>query len=140
MRFLDHEGEMAARIRAFDWSGHPLGPPRDWPDALKFALDVALGSTFPTAVYWGPELFLLYNDAWAPIPAERHPWALGRPGGEVWADIWDVVGPQMRGVIESGRGFAIYDQQLMMERDGRPQETWWNYSFTPVRDADGRVA
>ncbi len=140
LRFLDHEGEMAARIRAFDWSNHVLGPPETWPDALKFALDVALGSTFPTAVYWGPELFLLYNDAWAPIPAERHPWALGRPGGEVWADIWNVVGPQMREVLETGRGFAFYDQKLLMARDGRQQETWWNYSFTPVRDAEGRVA
>lgn len=140
LRFLDHEGEMAARIRDFDWSAHPLGPPEHWPDVLKFALDVALGSTFPTAVYWGPELYLLYNDAWATIPADRHPWALGRPGAEVWADIWDVVGPQIVGVLESGRGFAIYDQQLMMMRDGRRQETWWNYSFTPLRGGGGEVA
>ncbi|RVT90557.1 response regulator [Sphingomonas crocodyli] len=26
-----------------------------------------------------------------------------------------------------------------MVRDGRPQDTWWNYSFTPVRGEDGTV-
>ncbi|MEP9358707.1 PAS domain-containing protein [Sphingomonas sp. KR3-1] len=139
LRFLDHEGEMAARIRGFDWATHPLGAPQHWPDPLKFALDMALASSFPSAIYWGPDLHLLYNDAWAPIPAERHPWALGRPAREVWADIWAIVAPQMEQVIASGRGFAIYDQLLAMERGGRPQETWWNYSFTPIRDADGEV-
>ena len=138
-RFLDHEGEMAERIRTFDWANHPLGPPETWPDALGFALDLALASTFPTAIYWGEDLHLLYNDAWAPIPAERHPGALGRPAREVWRDIWDVVGPQMASVTATGRGFAIYDQFLAMERAGRSQETWWNYSFTPIRDGAGRV-
>jgi PAS domain S-box-containing protein len=137
LRFLDHEGEMAARIRDFDWSAHPLGLPANWPDPLKFAVDLALGSSFPSAIYWGPDFHLLYNDAWAPIPAERHPWALGRSGAEVFAEIWDVVGPQMAQVLESGRGFASYDQQLMMVRGGMPRETWWNYSFTPIRAADG---
>ncbi|UZK65380.1 PAS domain-containing protein [Sphingomonas sp. M1-B02] len=139
LRFLDHGGEMAARIREADWEGSPLGRPEEWPPALKFALDMALAATFPTAIYWGPDFRLLYNDAWAPIPAERHPWALGRPGGEVWADIWDVVGPQIAQVVASGEGFAIFDQYLPMERDGRPHDTWWNYSFTPIRDEDGEV-
>ncbi len=139
LRFLDHEGEMAARIRAFDWSNHKLGPPETWPEPLKFALDLALASTFPAAIYWGEDLILLYNDAWAPIPGERHPDALGRPASEVWHDIWDVVGPQMETVIARGRGFAIFDQLLEIERDGRPQESWWNYSFTPIRDGEGRV-
>jgi len=139
LRFLDHDGEMAARIRAFDWSGHPLGKPEAWPEPLKFALDMALASSFPAAIYWGEDFHLLYNDAWAPIPAERHPWSLSRSGREVWADIWEIVGPQMEEVVASGRGFAIYDQLLAMERDGRPQETWWNYSFTPIRDGQGKV-
>jgi PAS domain S-box-containing protein len=139
LRFLDHRGEMSGRIRDFDWRAHPLGTPDTWPQPLKFALDMALASSFPTAIYWGPELRLLYNDAWAPIPAERHPWALGRPGAEVWADIWDLVGPQMERVLATGEGHAAYDQMLPMERNGRRQESWWNYSFTPIRDEAGNV-
>jgi PAS domain S-box-containing protein len=137
--FLDHHGEMARRIRELDWSAHPLGVPESWPTPLRFALDTALGSTFPTAIYWGPDFHLLYNDAWSPIPAERHPQALGRPAAEIWPEIWDVVGPQMRGAVESGQGFAAYDQLLRMARGGELRDTWWNYSFTPIRDEDGAV-
>ena len=77
LRFLDHPGEMAARIREKDWRGHPLGPPETWPQALRFSLNLALASSFPMAIYWGPDFHLLYNDAWSAIPADRHPWALG---------------------------------------------------------------
>jgi len=137
--FLQGDGEMGARMRAHDWSATTLGPPDGWPVELRVALSICLQSTAPMAIYWGPRLKLLYNDAWSPIPAERHPWALGKPGAEVWADIWDVVGPQLGEVMESGVGFSAVNQLLRMERGGRPRETWWNYSFTPINGADGRV-
>ncbi|RZI37958.1 PAS domain S-box protein, partial [Herbaspirillum sp. HC18] len=74
-----------------------------------------------------------------PILAARHPGALGRPAREVWRDAWDMVGPQMARVIATGQGFAVYDQRVATERAGRRQETWWNYSFTPLRDGAGRI-
>ncbi len=139
LRFLDHGGDMAERLLTFDWSVHPFGQPETWCEPLRFTVDMMLGSQFPKALYWGPEFRLIYNDAWAPIPGERHPWALGRPGAEVWPEIWDVVGPQMAEVVATGRGFAVYDQLLRIARDGVPHDSWWNYSFTPLRDAEGRV-
>lgn len=139
LRFLDHAGDMPHRIREHDWAATPLGPIEGWPQALRFALNIALGSSFPTAIYWGPDFRLLYNDAWAPIPADRHPWALGRPAAEVWSDIWHVVGPQMERVLETGEAFAVYDIMLPIKRRGVVQETWWNYSFTPIRDEYGVV-
>jgi PAS domain S-box-containing protein len=137
--FLDGGGGTGTLIRAYDWAATPLGPPETWPQSLRSALSICLHSSFPTAIYWGPELRLLYNEAWAPIPAERHPWALGRPGAEVWADIWDVVGPQFARVVETGEGFSTYDQMLPMVRAGVRCETYWNYSFTPIRGEDGSV-
>src|SRR3546814_10752694 len=80
------------------------------------------------------------NDAWAPVPAERHPKALGRPAREVWADIWDVIGPQFEKVIAEGEGFSTFDRMLPMVRDGAVRETYWNYSFTPIRGESGAVA
>ncbi|MDF7776194.1 PAS domain-containing protein [Sphingomonas sp. AOB5] len=137
--FLDHDGEMAQRIRDMDWSAHPLGNPETWPQPLRFALDTALASSFPTAIYWGPDFHLLYNDAWSSIPAERHPAALGKPGAEIWPEIWDIVGPQMQAAVASRTGFAAYDQPLSMMRAGSLRDTWWNYSFTPIRDESGKV-
>jgi PAS domain S-box-containing protein len=137
--FLAGGGEMGERIRRHDWAGTALGAPERWPPALRGALGICLHSSFPTAIYWGPELLLLYNDAWAPVPADRHPWALGRPAREVWADIWPVVATQFAQVMERGEGVSSFDQMLPMRRGDSIEETYWNYSFTPIRDEAGHV-
>ena len=129
---------MGARIRAHDWT-HTLGSPDQWPVTLRAALGICLTSAFPTAIYWGPELRLFYNDAWAPIPGNKHPQALGQPARQVWADIWEIIEPQLREVISTGKGLSATEQMLPMERHGRIEETYWNYSFTPIRDESGVV-
>ena len=139
LSFLEDGGELGALIRSHDWASTPLGPFEEWPQSLRSALSICLNSSFPTSIYWGPELRLLYNDAWSIIPAERHPWALGRPGREVWSDIWDVIGPQFENVLLTGAGFSTFDQRLPMVRGGRPRETYWNYSITPIRGEQGQV-
>lgn len=131
---------MAQRIRAYDWAATPLGAPEEWPQSLRSALSICLNSSFPTAIYWGPELRLLYNDAWSFIPGPRHPEALGQRADKVWSDIWHVVGPQLHAVLETGKGFATHDQMLPMKRYGVLEETYWDYSFTPIAGEDGSVA
>lgn len=139
LRFLDHGGEMGRRIRDRDWSQTPLGPIADWPGTLRTVLGVCLSSSHPTCVYWGPEMRLLYNDAWSVIPAERHPECLGQPAAEVWQDLWDVVGPEFRQVLSSGKSVVAYDQPLTFVRDGVPVQTWFNYSLSPIRDESGEI-
>jgi PAS domain-containing protein len=138
LAFLQGGGAMGERIRAFDWASHPMGPPEQWPQALRMSLSLCLHSSFPTAIYWGPEMYVLYNDAWSVIPADKHPWILGKPAHEGWSDIWDIVGPQFRQVL-AGEGLALYEQMLPMVRGGKARETWWNYSLTPIRGADHDV-
>lgn len=130
---------MGERLRAFDWDSHPLGRPEQWPDALGMAMALCLNSSFPTAIYWGPGLYVLYNDAWSEIPAEKHPWILGKPAAQGWSDIWHVVGPQFESVRDTGVGMALYEQMLPMVRGGEQRETWWNYSLTAIRQADQTV-
>ena len=137
--FMSGGGAMGERIRAVDWAASPLGPPETWPEVLRSALRICLSSAFPTAIYWGPDLVLLYNDSWSPIPAERHPGCLGRPAREVWSDIWDIIEPQFAAVVETGEGFSAFDQLLPMVRDGVARTTYWDYSFTPLIDREGRV-
>ena len=134
--FLIGGGEMGERIRARDWTTTPFGPPESWSPALRTSLSLCLNSDMPTAIYWGRDLRLLYNDAWAPIAGEKHPWALGRAAREVWADIWDVIEPQLEEVMRTGRAFSIADQMLPMERGGRVQRTHWDYSFAPILDVE----
>lgn len=140
MSFLAGGSEMARRIREYDWTGHPFGLPETWPQSLRSALSICLHSAFPTAIYWGSDLRLLYNDAWAPIPGPRHPGALGAPAREVWSDIWHVIEPQFAQLIATGEGIFVEDQMLPMRRFGLTEETYWSYSFTPIRGEDGAIA
>lgn len=140
MTFTPHTtSEMKQRIQAIDWEKTSFGPEADWPQELRMALSLCLNTTLPTAIYWGDDLRLLYNDGWAPIAGEKHPWALGRPAREVWADIWHVIEPQLLAVLQTGQGFSVADQMLPMQRGGRVQQTHWDYSFAPIFAQDGKV-
>src|SRR5690606_20288697 len=57
-----------------------------------------------------------------------------------WADIWHVIEPQLRPVIEKVRGLSLLEQMLPMRRGDRVEETYWDYSFTPILDENGKVA
>ena len=134
-------GEMGARIRAHDWSRTPLGPIEAWPQSLRSALSICLGSRFPIVLYWGTERTVLYNDAYAEILGKKHPWALGRACREVWSEIWDVIAPMLDGVVTSGEATWSDDQLLLLERRGYPEECYFSFSFSPVggasRQAEG---
>ncbi|MET0399061.1 MAG: ATP-binding protein [Longimicrobiaceae bacterium] len=132
-------GEMGALMRAHDWSSTPLGPAAGWPQSLRSALGICLHSRYPIALYWGPELALLYNDAWSPIPGVKHPWALGRPGREVWPEIWDSIGPLFERVLGTGEGIWQEDELLPMRRHGYTEECYFNFTFSPIPGEGGRI-
>ena len=67
------DGEMASRIRAFDWSVTPLGPSVGWPQSLKTVVDLMLDSAFPSYVWWGPDLIQFCNDPAIEINGTKHP-------------------------------------------------------------------
>src|ERR1700687_2079253 len=107
------EGEMAALIRATDWSKTPLGPIESWPHSLCTAVSICLGSRHPIVLWWGPERWMFYNDGYRPLLGERkHPQFLGRPGQECWAEIWSIIGPMMDQVIDTGK--ATWSEDLML--------------------------
>lgn len=137
--FLSGGGEMGERIRSFNWSQTPLKSIEEWPQSLRAAAGICVGSGFPIAIYWGPDLVLLYNDAWSPIPGEKHPWALGRPAREVWPEIWDTIEPLFEQVTQTGRATRSRDQLLPMRRHGYTEECYFDYTFTPIHGESGKV-
>ena len=132
-------GEMARRIRDFDWSKTPLGPEDRWPASLKTAVRVMLGSRYPMFVWWGEDRINIYNDAYAPVLGDRHPRALGRPAEETWSDIWDTVGPQAELVMREGRSTWSEELLLVMGRKGFLEESFFTYSYSPIPDDDGAI-
>jgi signal transduction histidine kinase/GAF domain-containing protein len=137
MRLAADDTRLGELIDTLDWARTPLGPMPSWPHSLRTSTDLCLASRFPIVLYWGPELVTIYNDAYAPILRSKHPWALGRPCREVWAEIWDVIGPMLMGVMNSATATWSDDMLLVLERRGYPEECYFSFSFTPVRGEDG---
>ncbi|MBV9527671.1 PAS domain S-box protein [Sphingomonas sp.] len=130
---------MSRLIASHDWTPTQLGSIEDWPQSLRSTLSACLASPLVTAVLWGPEYRLLYNDGYAATLADRHPWALGRSIVEVWSEISDLLGGQLAEVARTGRGFVTESQRLVLNRAGQEVETHWLYTFAPVRGEDGSV-
>jgi len=43
------------------------------------------------------------------VLGHKHPEMLGRPGREVWSEIWDVLGPLLEQVVVTGEAFHATD-------------------------------
>ena len=124
-----------------DWSATAVGDPAGWPPLLQTLIQLILTSRFPMWLGWGPELAFFYNDAYArDTLGVKHPWALGRPTREVWSEIWGDLRPRVDAVMSSGEATWDEDLMLFLERSGYREETYHTFSYSPVRDADGRVA
>ena len=128
----------AAHFAIADWDGSPIGPPATWPRALRAVVDLMLASRQPMFVAWGQDLAFLYNDAYAPILGARHPRALGRPFRAVWPEIWDDIWPLIRRAL-AGEATWNENLHLVMHRHGYPEDTWYTFSYSPVRDEDGQI-
>jgi PAS domain S-box-containing protein len=140
MSFLAGGGEMGERIRTLDWSQTPLGSTDSWPQSLRSAVSILLPSKAQIAMFWGPELITLYNDAYRPVLGTKHPWALGLPVRDVWSELWGVGLKELfEGVLDTGEAYWASDRPFMMERYGFPEETYFDISYDPVRDETGRV-
>jgi PAS domain S-box-containing protein len=136
--FLAGGGEMGALMRSYDWSLTPLGRPANWPQSLRTAVRLVLNTNHPMFIWWGLDLVQFYNDAYRQtMGPERHPHALGQGGRECWAEIWDIIGPQIDQVTDGG-GATWHENQLVpVTRHGRLEQVYWTYGFSPIDEDDG---
>lgn len=131
---------MSGLVAEFDWSATPLGPAADWPDSLKATVRILLTSRFPMWMAWGPELTVLYNDAYARTTlGKKHPWALGKSALQVWSEIWKDIGPRIHRVMETGEASWDETLPLILERSGYPEETYHTFSYSPLAGRNGRI-
>jgi PAS domain S-box-containing protein len=134
------DDEIGRDLAVVDWAATPLGPPAGWQQSLQTAVSILLSSRFPMWMAWGPELTFFCNAAYRrDTLGRKYPWALGRPANEVWAEIWDDIGPRIETVLSTGK--ATWDEALLLflERSGYPEETYHTFSYSPLRDDAGQV-
>ncbi|PIB48944.1 diguanylate cyclase [Pseudomonas sp. 2588-5] len=137
MNWLQSSSDMAERVRQHDWASTPLGPLEQWPDVLKTTVALCFASSFPQAIVWGPQLTMLYNDAFIPILGDK-PYALGRPFSEVWQEVWADVSPIAKAAYE-GHATYIENFPLLIERGNGPEQAYFTFCYSPIRDPLGKV-
>jgi PAS domain S-box-containing protein len=121
-----------------DWTASPLGVPAGWPAALRANVGMMLDARVPMGMVWGPQRCLIYNEGYTALLGEKHPWALGRPVAQVWAEIW----PQIEPLVESacaGQSPDVHDVPFDIRRNGALERGWFTIFCSPLRDDAGAV-
>ncbi|MGN6516557.1 MAG: PAS domain S-box protein [Rhizomicrobium sp.] len=132
-------GEMAERVRGFDWAATPLGPISGWPQSLKTAVGMVLLSPVPIVMLWGEDGIMIYNDAYSVFAGGRHPSLLGSKVREGWPEVADFNDNVMK-VGLAGGTLAYRDHELSLNRTGTLQRAWLNLDYSPILDDGGRPA
>jgi PAS domain S-box-containing protein len=136
--FLEGGGEMGRFIRSMDWSQTPLGPIESWPQSLRTTVSLCLASNFPISMAWGPKHVQIYNDGYWPICGGKHPKSMGQDFTECWASAMPVIGEAFNSAL-AGRAQFIENQRMFLDRNGYLEETFFTFSFSPIRDESGGV-
>lgn len=131
---------MGALTRTFNWHETRLGAPESWPQSLRTTLGLLLHSAFPMFLFWGEDLICFYNDAYRPSLGTngKHP-ALGKPGKEVWPEIWDFIGPLIEQVMTTGEPVWFENQLVPIFRNGQLEDVYWTFSYSPAYGDEGKI-
>jgi hypothetical protein len=96
---------MREMVQSFPWEKTPLGPKEGWDECLQQMCELTLTSPFPAAIWWGMDLVLIYNDAYAEMSTTKHPRIFGQKGMDAWSEIWDIIGPAFRECMKGNPAF-----------------------------------
>lgn len=132
------KSKMAQCILSKDWSKTPLGPIETWPQLLKTTVNLCLNTNFPISISWGKNNNLIYNDGFRAICGDKHPGSLGQDFKECWKDAWPVIGLKYEEAL-AGSDTFIENERVFMNRFGYLEETFFTFSYSPIRGNNGEV-
>jgi len=92
-------------------------------------------------LWWGDDLIQFYNDAYRPSLGNegKHPLAVGQKGPECWPEIWNVLYPLIEQVRATGEAVWFEDQLVPIYRNGKVEDVYWTFSYSPVSNESGKV-
>ncbi len=132
-------GEMARRVRTYDWAASPLGPMEHWPANLRTTVQLVLVHPNPSLLLWGPELIQIYNDHYRGLMGAKHPAGLGLPARQCWPEVWHINAPIYEQIWQ---GQALQVDAGLYPTTGTDAfaDARRMLSYSPVYDDTGAVA
>jgi PAS domain S-box-containing protein len=106
---------------------------------MKQACEMLLANPEPATVFWGPELILIYNEAYTALAGDKHPAMMGESARVHWAEVWDQYDPLFDQMFIDGKEFTQRNTQLFIHRNGYLEEGFFNMRVMPIMDDDGSV-
>ena len=98
-----------------------------------------LASPLPMVMLWGRPGYMIYNDAYSKFAGGRHPYLLGSPVELGWPEVAEFN----RHVVDTclaGGTLSYRNKELVLLRDGVPEDVWMDLYYSPVANDDGKPA
>ena len=132
---------MGTAVMQFPWEMTPIGPMSSWPPSLRQAVKLCYSTRFPVMIAWGPELTMIYNDAYRDmLGTDKRLIALGASVRKVWEEVWDDIEPHFTSVVRDAQPTWAVDAPLIVNRSSFEEETNFTFSYSPLFDTEGNVA
>ncbi len=137
--FIIGDGEMADRIREFNWAKTALGPITEWPQSLLTSVNIVLQSPVPLVMLWGKDGIMIYNDGYSEFAGARHPSLLGSKVLEGWPEVADLNRLVMKKGLQ-GKTLSYKDRHLVLYRNNIKEDLWCDLNYSPIIDESGKPA
>jgi PAS domain S-box-containing protein len=121
------------------WELTELGPAEHWPAEMRAVVETVLSSAFPICTVWGQAALQIYNDGYNEIYGTKHPASFGAPATQSWAEIWEFLGPALQQVRAMREPLWFKGALMPIARNGRPEECYFDFSYSPIKDLRGNV-
>jgi len=133
------QGSAAAIAQRIDWSSRALGPVQQWPPLLRSLLRLAMDSPHPTAVVWGADALVFFNDAAMPAGTDELEAALGCSASTHWPEF-TAQESSIHARAFAGERVHERGRRVTLRRNGKVEDAWVDLEYVPIREVDGHVA
>ncbi|KXJ88563.1 hypothetical protein Micbo1qcDRAFT_166624 [Microdochium bolleyi] len=104
-----------------------------WSREFRQIVNLVMNNPHPASLFWGPDLNMLYNEAYAKeVAGNKHPALMGTGFSGPFSELWDAVSPLFAECARTGISIRKEDDYLPIHRHGFLEETFYSWSWTPL--------
>ncbi|KFA46842.1 hypothetical protein S40293_05604 [Stachybotrys chartarum IBT 40293] len=126
--------------RSVDWASTALGPMDDWSPEFRQVVNLVMNNPHPAALFWGSELNMIYNEAYArEVAGNKHPSLMGTGFSGPFSEVWEMLAPVFAECARTGISVRKEDDYLHIDRHGLLEELFFSWSWTPLYGGTDRI-
>ncbi|CAN8103179.1 unnamed protein product [Discula destructiva] len=120
-------------VRSLDWGATSLGPMDQWSPEFRQIANLVMANPHPAALFWGPKLTTIYNEAYAlDVAGNKHPTLMSTDFADFFEEIWEYCGPLFEECGRTGASVRKDNDFLSIYRHGMLEETYYSWQYVPV--------